>query len=76
MFILMNQLLLLVEGIKHNGGEKMGWFKREKQGITTSSSEKKETPEGLWYQCPKCKTVASSERPQSKSMGLWKLRTS
>lgn len=39
----------------------MGWFKREKQGITTSSSEKKETPEGLWYQCPKCKTVASSE---------------
>jgi acetyl-CoA carboxylase carboxyl transferase subunit beta len=41
--------------------KKMGWFKREKQGITTSSSEKKETPEGLWYQCPKCKTVASSE---------------
>lgn len=39
----------------------MGWFKREKQGITTSSSEKKETPEGLWYQCPKCKTVVSSK---------------
>lgn len=39
----------------------MGWFKREKQGISTSTAEKKETPEGLWYQCPKCKTVASSE---------------
>lgn len=39
----------------------MGWFKREKQGISTPSTEKKETPEGLWYQCPKCKTVASSE---------------
>ncbi|MBD3637183.1 MAG: acetyl-CoA carboxylase carboxyltransferase subunit beta [Crocinitomicaceae bacterium] len=39
----------------------MGWFKRQKEGITTSTTEKKETPEGLWYQCPKCKTVASSE---------------
>lgn len=39
----------------------MVWFKREKQGISTSTAEKKETPEGLWYQCPKCKTVASSE---------------
>lgn len=39
----------------------MGWFKREKQGISTSTAEKKETPEGLWYKCPKCKTVVSSE---------------
>ncbi|UKN01783.1 acetyl-CoA carboxylase, carboxyltransferase subunit beta [Paracrocinitomix mangrovi] len=39
----------------------MGWFKRQKEGISTSTSEKKETPEGLWYQCPKCRTVASSE---------------
>ena len=27
----------------------MGWFKRIKGGITTSTKEKKETPEGLWY---------------------------
>lgn len=39
----------------------MGWFKRQKEGISTPSAEKKETPEGLWYQCPKCKTVTPSE---------------
>ena len=39
----------------------MGWFKREKQGISTSTADKKETPEGLWYKCPKCKTVVASE---------------
>lgn len=33
----------------------MGWFKRLKEGITTSTKEKKETPEGLWYKCPSCK---------------------
>ena len=35
----------------------MGWFKRLKEGITTSTREKKETPEGLWYKCPSCKTI-------------------
>jgi acetyl-CoA carboxylase carboxyl transferase subunit beta len=35
----------------------MVWFKREKEGITTSTNEKKEIPEGLWHKCPKCKTV-------------------
>jgi acetyl-CoA carboxylase carboxyl transferase subunit beta len=35
----------------------MSWFKRNKEGITTSTSEKKETPEGLWHKCPNCKTV-------------------
>jgi len=39
----------------------MGWFKRMKEGITTSTKDKKETPEGLWYKCPKCNTVVSSE---------------
>lgn len=33
------------------------WFKRITQGIRTSSKEKKEMPEGLWFQCPKCKTT-------------------
>src|SRR3954468_17516816 len=37
--------------------EKMGWFKRLKEGITTSTKEKKETPEGLWYKCPSCKKI-------------------
>jgi acetyl-CoA carboxylase carboxyl transferase subunit beta len=35
----------------------MGWFKRIKEGITTSTKEKKETPEGLWYKCPGCKKI-------------------
>jgi acetyl-CoA carboxylase carboxyl transferase subunit beta len=35
----------------------MSWFKREKEGITTSTSEKKETPEGLWSKCSNCKTL-------------------
>ena len=39
----------------------MGWFKRRKQGVVTPTKEKKETPEGLWYKCPECKTVVSNE---------------
>ena len=38
----------------------MGWFKRLKEGITTSTKEKKETPEGLWYKCPSCKKIHTS----------------
>ncbi len=33
----------------------MSWFKRIKEGITTSTREKKETPDGLWHQCTGCK---------------------
>ncbi len=40
----------------------MSWFKRIKTGITTKSMEKKEIPEGLWYQCPECKSVMTSEQ--------------
>jgi acetyl-CoA carboxylase carboxyl transferase subunit beta len=39
----------------------MAWFKREKEGITTTTKDKKETPEGLWYKCPKCDHVAPTE---------------
>ena len=39
----------------------MGWFTRVKEGITTSTDEKKETPEGLWYKCPECKEVVTTE---------------
>jgi len=39
----------------------MGWFKRIKEGITTSTHEKKETPDGLWYKCPKCKHIVTTE---------------
>lgn len=33
----------------------MSWFKRIKEGILTKTSDKKEVPDGVWSQCPKCK---------------------
>lgn len=33
------------------------WFKRIKKGINTKTSEKKETPEGLWNKCPDCGNI-------------------
>jgi acetyl-CoA carboxylase carboxyl transferase subunit beta len=39
----------------------MSWFKRHKEGITTSTKEKKETPEGLWSKCTKCKTLFTAD---------------
>lgn len=41
--------------------QNMSWFKRIKEGITTSTKEKKETPEGLWYKCPSCKKITTSQ---------------
>jgi acetyl-CoA carboxylase carboxyl transferase subunit beta len=39
----------------------MSWFKRSKEGITTSTHDKKETPEGLWKKCSNCKTIFGAE---------------
>jgi acetyl-CoA carboxylase carboxyl transferase subunit beta len=39
----------------------MVWFKRDKEGITTSTSDKKETPEGLWSKCTRCKTLFTAD---------------
>lgn len=39
----------------------MDWFKRKIEGIRTSTKDKKETPEGLWYKCPKCQTVITMD---------------
>src|SRR5690554_5452328 len=39
----------------------MDWFKRKIEGIRTSTKDKKETPEGLWYKCPKCQTVVTMD---------------
>jgi acetyl-CoA carboxylase carboxyl transferase subunit beta len=39
----------------------MSWFTRKKEGITTSTSDKKETPEGYWVKCSNCKTLFTSE---------------
>ena len=39
----------------------MGWFTRKKEGISTSTADKKETPEGLWQKCSNCKTLFTAE---------------
>ncbi|NPA45034.1 MAG: acetyl-CoA carboxylase carboxyltransferase subunit beta [Chlorobi bacterium] len=41
--------------------EKAGWFNRTQQGIVTETKDKKEIKEGLWYKCPKCKSVVTTE---------------
>lgn len=35
----------------------MSWFKRTSKGIQTPTALKRETPDGLWYQCPECKNI-------------------
>jgi acetyl-CoA carboxylase carboxyl transferase subunit beta len=37
----------------------MGWFKRLKDGIQTATRHKKDTPEGLWYKCERCKETST-----------------
>ena len=32
----------------------MGWFKRLQEGIKTATANKKEAPEGIWHNCPRC----------------------
>ncbi|MFT5581202.1 MAG: acetyl-CoA carboxylase carboxyl transferase subunit beta [Psychromonas sp.] len=39
----------------------MSWFQRRKEGITTSTKEKKESPDGLWKKCSNCKTLFTAE---------------
>ncbi len=35
--------------------ERSSWFRRHKKGILTTTSEKRETPDGLWVKCPSCR---------------------
>ena len=35
----------------------MAWYDRIKKGIHTLTSEKKDTPDGIWIKCPKCGNV-------------------
>lgn len=36
----------------------MSWFKRLRDGIQTATINKRETPEGLWYNCKRCKATS------------------
>lgn len=46
----------------------MSWFKRVKDGILTSTTEKKATPDGLWYKCKECKSPTSTREFE---LNLW-----
>ena len=39
----------------------MGWFKRLQEGIKTSTVNKKEAPEGIWFKCPKCSHTSTTK---------------
>ena len=39
---------------------KQKWYRRIRKGITTSTADKKETPEGLWNKCPHCNYILTS----------------
>ncbi|MFO7822841.1 MAG: acetyl-CoA carboxylase, carboxyltransferase subunit beta [Cyclobacterium sp.] len=39
----------------------MAWFKRKDAGIKTSTEEKKDTPDGLWYKTPKGNIIHTRE---------------
>ena len=39
----------------------MSWWKRIREGITTSTREKKEAPDGIWFKCPNCKATITNK---------------
>jgi len=46
----------------------MSWFRRLREGITTSTTEKKEAPDGLWHKCNGCgETIPMKEYKEN----LW-----
>lgn len=42
------------------GEAKTKWYKRLRKGITTSTAEKREMPEGLWSKCPECHYICTT----------------
>ncbi len=48
--------------------ERTSWFKRSRKGIETSTEEKLDTPEGIWWQCPECKKTTTAKEFEEK---LW-----
>lgn len=40
--------------------ERSSWFKRSRKGIETSTEEKLDTPEGVWWKCPECKKTTTT----------------
>ena len=39
----------------------MGWFNRSQPGFNTETKDKKEIKDGLWYNCPQCKEILTTD---------------
>lgn len=48
--------------------DNLSWFQRLKKGISTTTSEKKEMPEGLWVKCPECSYICTAKELEDN---LW-----
>ncbi|MEY3195424.1 MAG: hypothetical protein RIQ78_1521, partial [Bacteroidota bacterium] len=40
----------------------MSWYKRLREGISTATKSKKDVPEGVWFQCKKCKETSTTKQ--------------
>lgn len=50
----------------------MAWFKRNTKGISTSTDEKKEAPDGVWNKCPNCKKALHyTEQAENKHVCMY-----
>ncbi len=45
---------------KNEDETKDTWFRRIQKGITTSTKDKKEAPDGLWTKCPSCRYTSTT----------------
>lgn len=48
------------EELEENEETKDNWFRRIQKGITTSTKDKKEAPDGLWTKCPSCRYTSTT----------------
>ncbi len=46
--------------------DRTSWFKRSRKGIETSTEEKLDTPEGVWWKCPECKKTTTTAEFEDK----------
>jgi acetyl-CoA carboxylase carboxyl transferase subunit beta len=47
---------------KNNQTYLMSWYKRLREGISTATKSKKDVPEGVWFQCKKCKETSTTKQ--------------
>jgi len=48
------------DAMNKDSAQRQKWYKRLRKGITTSTSDKKEMPEGLWTKCPECNYICTT----------------